>query len=727
MTETLPTALDYANRGWRIVPIRPGEKRPALNNWQNIASNDPDQITEWFEGPYTDHGIGIATGPESGIFVLDIDIAETKAGDETLADLEATHGRLPDTLTVLTGSGGWHFYYRYPPNLEIRNDAGRRLGPGLDIRGTGGQVVAPPTIHPNGHPYEWDSGCDTIADAPPWLLELLTARDEPPTKAASTHTNIIDANADRDSIAARYNDTTNWTQLLTDDGWTLTTTLPSGETQWTRPGKNPSEGISATVGHEGRDILNVFTSSITWLPEGAYSRFGYYACRHHQGDRSKAATHLHNITARTTENYFETQLITPTPTLDADPADRIELAHLVNWEKLWTDDRPEEEWIAEPIIPKGRSIALYAPAKAGKSTITLAIVAAVATGGRILGQTRATPTSCLYLDYEMTEDDLIERLTGLGYGPQDNLTNLHYALLPSLPPLDTPEGAHAILNLVDQTAAQLVVVDTFGRAVEGDEDKADTVRNFYRHTGLSLKARGVAVLRTDHSGKDTGKGMRGSSAKADDVDIVWQLTRTDTNQGEGVRLNRTHSRISWVPQEIKIRRVETDNGHDYTIDAQDQTWPNGTRQDADLLDTLQLPHNIGFNAAKTAIRESGHKMRDARIRTALKFRKQAANSEANLRLTAGITDNSQAHKRVGRAENQPDAQRVPKTRDAHPEKRDAPASKQKPHVTGSEKRDAMNPQRDAVDVGQTGRVPVYLGTQDATGPTDTQKTTPPLF
>ena len=711
MTDTLPTALDYAAKGWRIVPIRPGEKRPALNNWTTTATNNPDLITEWFTGPYHDHGIGIATGPESGIFVLDVDIAETKAGDETLADLEHTHGQLPQTLTVLTGSGGWHFYYHYPTNLEIRNDAGRRLGPGLDIRGTGGQVVAPPTIHPNGHPYEWDEGCDTIADAPPWLLELLTARDEPTTKPAPTHTNIIDANADRDSIAARYNDTTTWPQLLTEDGWTHTETLTNGEQHWTRPGKDARDGISATVGHERRDILNVFTSSITWLPEGAYSRFGYYACRHHQGDRSAAATHLHNITARTTENYFETQLITPTTPQDhTDPADRIELAHLVNWDKLWSDDRPEEEWIAEPLIPKGRSIALYAPAKAGKSTITLAIVAAVATGGRILGQTRATPTSCLYLDYEMTEDDLIERLTGLGYGPQDNLTNLHYALLPSLPPLDTTEGAHAILNLVDQTAAQLVVVDTFGRAVQGDEDKADTVRNFYRHTGLSLKARGVAVLRTDHSGKDTGKGMRGSSAKADDVDIVWQLTRTDTSQGEGVRLNRTHSRISWVPQEIKIKRTETDHGHDYIIDAQDQTWPNGTRQDADLLDTLNLPHNIGFNNAKTAIREAGHKMRDARIRTALKFRKQAANSEANLRLTAGITNNSQAHKRVGRDENQPDAHRVPKTRDAVAEKWDAPDAQTKPHVTGSEKRDAVDPERDAVDDGPTGRVPPYRGT-----------------
>lgn len=720
MIETLPTALDYANRGWRVVPIRPGEKRPALLAWQNEATNNPDLITEWFTGPYNGYGIGIVTGPETGIFVLDVDITDSKAGDETLHDLETLHGPLPATLTSITGSGGWHLLFKYPEHIEIKNDAGRRLGPGLDIRGIGGQIVAPPTIHANGNPYQWDDSCETIADAPEWLLQLLTPPPPPPSSSTPTPNNSND-----DSVAARYNQQTQWKDLLNEDGWTLAAYLPTGETQWTRPGKDIREGISATVGHEGRDILTVFTSSIPWLPEGSYSRFGYYACRHHNGDRSAAATHLHAQKDLELADYFVSQLITPQTPSDTPTENRIELAHLVDWTKLWTDDRPEEEWLAEPIIPKGRAIALYAPAKAGKSTITLAICAAIATGGKILGQTRATPTNVLYLDYEMTEDDLIERLSELGYGPQDDLQKLHYALLPSLPPLDTIEGATSLLHLVDQTQAQLVVVDTFGRAVEGDEDRADTVRAFYRHTGLSLKARGVAVLRTDHSGKSVEKGMRGSSAKADDVDIVWQLSRTNTNKGDGIRLNRTHSRISWVPQDIRISRIETDHGHDYIIDANDQQWPDGTRQDADLLDTLNLPHNIGFNAAKNAVREAGHKMRDARIRTALKFRKQAANSQEHMRLTAGITTNSQAHKRVGRAANDRDALDGTRTRDAQGEKWDAPDALTKPHVTASQNRDAVDPERDAVAASQTGRERPYRGTRSPEATPDTQTT--PLF
>ena len=580
-TNVLAHALDYAAHGLPVLPIKPGEKRPPMAGWQNHATTDEATIENWFTGLYADHGVGIATG--GTIFALDIDVSDGKTGDETLADLELQYGRLPYTATVLTGSGGQHRYFKMPNGMAIRNDAGKRLGPGLDIRGEGGQCVAPPTIHPNGTAYEWDGGeIGEIAAAPKWLVGLLTARAEPSQPSQPSQ------HSDSDSVAARYNDHTTWSQLLSADGWTLAQTMPDGEQRWVRPGKEERDGISATVGHGGGGQMTVFSSSIAWLPEGSYSRFGYYACRHHQGDRSAAASRLYELDMAPVNALLESvpvadithdgmSDVTPTPT------DRVELAHLVDWQKFWHQDHADEEWLAYPIIPKGRAIALYAPAKAGKSTIVLAVAAATATGRRVLGQRRAEQVDVLYLDYEMTEADLLERLGELGYGPDDDLSRLHYALLPSLPPLDTREGANAILGLIDKTGAQLAIIDTFGRAVEGDEDSADTVRAFYRHTGLALKAKGVTYLRTDHSGKDTSKGQRGSSAKNDDVDLVWRLTRTDTKQGEGVRLERTHSRISWVPQEVKIQRITTDDGYSYEIDRNAAIYPDGTAQNMELL------------------------------------------------------------------------------------------------------------------------------------------------
>jgi len=576
----LTHALDYAEHGLPVLPIKPGEKRPPMSGWQNHATTDKPTIENWFTGLYADHGVGIATG--GTIFALDIDVSGDKAGDETLADLELQYGPLPDTATVLTGSGGQHRYFLMPAGITIRNNASTALGPGLDIRGEGGQCVAPPTIHPNGRPYEWEGGeIGIIAPAPKWLIGLLTARAEPSQPSQpSQHDDLT-------SPAARYNQRTTWAGLLSDDGWTLAQTMPDGEQRWVRPGKDAHEGISATVGHGGGGQMTVFSSSIEWLPEGSYSRFGYYACRHHDGDRSAAASRLYELDMAPVNAFLDSIPVADITHHDMPevltPSDRVELAHLVDWNKFWHQDHADEEWLAYPIIPKGRAIALYAPAKAGKSTIVLAVAAAAATGRRVLGQRRAEQVDVLYLDYEMTEADLLERLGELGYGPDDDLSRLHYALLPSLPPLDTREGANAILGLVDKTGAQLAIIDTFGRAVEGDEDSADTVRAFYRHTGLALKAKGVTYLRTDHSGKDTSKGQRGSSAKNDDVDLVWRLTRTDTKEGEGVRLERTHSRISWVPQEVKIQRLITDDGYSYEIDRDAATYPDGTAQNMELL------------------------------------------------------------------------------------------------------------------------------------------------
>lgn len=621
----LAHALDYAEHGLPVLPIKPGEKRPPMSGWQNHATTDKPTIENWFTGLYSDHGVGIATG--GTIFALDIDVSGDKAGDETLADLELQHGPLPDTATVLTGSGGQHRYFLMPAGVSIRNNASTALGPGLDIRGEGGQCVAPPTIHPNGRPYEWDGGeIGIIAPAPKWLIELLTARAEPTPAPASTSSN------DSESVAARYNDHTTWAQLLSSDGWTLAQTMPDGEQRWVRPGKDAREGISATVGHGGGGQMTVFSSSIAWLPEGSYSRFGYYACRHHQGDRSAAASRLYeldmapvnallNSISVTEITHNDAHDVTPTPT------DRVELAHLVDWQKFWHQDHADEEWLAYPVIPKGRAIALYAPAKAGKSTIVLAVAAAVATGRRVLGQRRAEQVDVLYLDYEMTEADLLERLGELGYGPDDDLSRLHYALLPSLPPLDTREGANAILGLVDKTGAKLAIIDTFGRAVEGDEDSADTVRAFYRHTGLALKAKGVTYLRTDHSGKDTSKGQRGSSAKNDDVDLVWRLTRTDTKQGEGVRLERTHSRIAWVPQEVKIQRLTTDDGYSYEIDRNAATYPDGTAQNMALLKAAGVVAGDSQNHAVALLK--GTLSRNL-VKAALKMLKDSADHRSIL-------------------------------------------------------------------------------------------------
>lgn len=303
------------------------------------------------------------------------------------------------------------------------------------------------------------------------------------------------------------------------------------------------------------------------------------------------------------------------------PPNPDEPLRLIDWDRFWTQDHNIEEWVVYPLIPAARTISLYAPAKAGKSTVVLACVAAAVAGKPILGittpPTQPRPT-ILYLDYEMTEADVYERLSELGYGPADDLTGLHYSLIPQIDPLDTERGAQAILEAAQRLAVNCVVIDTFGRAVAGEENNADTVRAFYRLTASALKREGIACLRTDHAGKNLEKGQRGTSAKNDDVDVVWQLSR----QQGGVKLNRTHSRVPWVPQHLDIAQQQHDDGRITYQLTTNRTYPDGTAEVAALLDQLGLAVDVSARTAITTLREAGHKARNDRVRAAVQMRRQ---------------------------------------------------------------------------------------------------------
>lgn len=295
MTDTLEHALAYAARRWRVVPIIPGQKRPPIDAWQTAATTDQQTIRQWW-ARWPDHGVGIATGTSSGLFVLDVDVDNGKHGDETLADLVHTHGPLPHTVEAITGSGGRHIYFAMPLLETIRNDAGKRLGPGLDIRGEGGQVVAPPTWHANGTAYQWEASCDPdhteLADPPPWLIDLLTVEPQPPGPRVTTPTKT-------GRPGDQWADQTDWHSLLTADGATyLSTRNPHAGGQpyemWARPGVDHASG---TLYYGGTDLLKVFSSEwrangVLLEQEATYTKFGYWAATRHNGDHPAAAAAL---------------------------------------------------------------------------------------------------------------------------------------------------------------------------------------------------------------------------------------------------------------------------------------------------------------------------------------------------------------------------------------------------------------------------------------------------
>jgi Bifunctional DNA primase/polymerase, N-terminal len=165
-------ALALASRGLRVFPIIARTKNPAIKDNLRLATIDEGIIRAWWRN--LDFNVAIATGPNSGVWVLDIDGEE---GESTLRRLETQHGALPATVESITGGGGRHLFWRWPAGAEIRNSQVRADLPGIDVRANGGFVVAPPSIHPSGSAYAWSvDSASEFAEAPEWLIDIVARR-----------------------------------------------------------------------------------------------------------------------------------------------------------------------------------------------------------------------------------------------------------------------------------------------------------------------------------------------------------------------------------------------------------------------------------------------------------------------------------------------------------------------------------------------------------------------
>jgi hypothetical protein len=203
-------APELARRSWSLFPCWPGDKRPAVDHWEQRACADPERVARHWPSP--NHNIGVACGP-SGLIVIDLDTHDPLPDDwklpgildgrDVLAQLcEWARQRWPSTYMVATPLGGWHLYYQAPAGEKIRNSAGK-LGPSVDIRGGGGYVVgAGSVVDERAYPDRPDLAAKVkggkpymvLDDRPPvplpgWITRML-ARPVVPKRqlAASTST-----------------------------------------------------------------------------------------------------------------------------------------------------------------------------------------------------------------------------------------------------------------------------------------------------------------------------------------------------------------------------------------------------------------------------------------------------------------------------------------------------------------------------------------------------------
>jgi hypothetical protein len=292
-------------------------------------------------------------------------------------------------------------------------------------------------------------------------------------------------------------------------------------------------------------------------------------------------------------------------------------------------DGLEEEWILEPLLLKGGGTQIQSAPGDGKSLLAADIVMALANADRYVLGVKATRTyKVVYLDFENEpRRDWRRWLRNLGYDDDGrHFENVFLCSMPSIAALNTPEGGALVVKTAKEFGADLVVVDTVGRAVDGDENDASTFLDYYRHLGMPLKREGIATLRLDHIGKDSSKGARGSSAKSGDVDLVWEFRRSDAatyrlvNTKQRIPIAETHMAVNRVSEVWEGNRLVSPLEHRVEV----QVTEHAGRVTAlvDALDEADIPEGASVRATTDAVRDvlQLHAKNDV-IRDAVKVRK----------------------------------------------------------------------------------------------------------
>lgn len=464
-------ALKYAEMGLYVFPLIPGQKDPATAHGFKDSSNDKAQIEKWWGG-CPDYNIGLATGIEYGCLVvidLDRNHREGEDGYETLKDWQRERGgELPETWTSITGQGGYHLVY-----VDDEPHGSRRgLYEGVDVKGEGGYIVAPPSIHPaTGKRYEWEQGpgdCK-IARADSRVKEFLLG-PMPEGKRAFTLPETIPEGGRTDAMirligSLRAKDLTN-------------------------------EAITVAVQAENE------ARCVPPLTEQELEKTVFPALnRNWKVERPYTAERGRQSEPPKTVNY-----------VDADV--------------LVSADLPPVQYIIDGILPVGLG-GISAKSKLGKSWLALQVAVAVARGDNFLGF-KSNKRGVLYIDLENTPSLTQERLRTVLDG-RDAPKNLYFAHDFNLMGEGFEEDL--IKFLADKPDVKLVIIDVFQKVKRGKQMSQTDYEADYE---ILTKVKRIAdsfnasVYNVYHDRKavdptDPFSNLLGSTAVMGVSDFMWML------------------------------------------------------------------------------------------------------------------------------------------------------------------------------------------------------------
>jgi hypothetical protein len=482
----LDAALRYAAMGLAVIPVEPETKAPYFKAWTEVATTDQSLIQKWWTQDARAN-VGIVTGKRSQAFVVDVD--PRNGGEESIDTLFSKNGRFPDTWQDITGSGGRHYWFRYPA-FPVGNKAG--ILPGIDIRGDGGQVVAPPSLNPTtGRRYIWDGLKEPwddqqgLAEAPAWLLDLLHPHER---------TNTFVEIATRIPHGVQHQ------------------TLVSLAGAMRRMGLSPGE-IFPTLQHVN---LNRCEQP---GPEVNIRKIAESMARYQPSDRSlyQEASKLWRLTRFAEER-----------TKEADTADKGRRRPIDAY-SLLTNEMEGVKAMIEGVLHNGVTL-LAGPPKSGKSWVTLGMAIAVATGGKFLSKLGIKrPGRVAYFALEESENRTHNRLKMLVEGRPIALQNIEFSY--GISSMDNG-GMKELDTYLSLTLPNLVIIDTLMAFVTGNKSsRNDVFRQDYREIKalqeLAVK-HDTCILVVHHTNKVGGTGVTavaGTHGVTAAADAVWTMKR----------------------------------------------------------------------------------------------------------------------------------------------------------------------------------------------------------